>query len=108
MEGKQVLKGLMVNSELFGGLETGMRDGNHLISDSLALGLVEMASVYWQPAPIGDVYSNCALAHAATTYPELAVDFLVLLRKWRPVAFVGNKNVPLALIHALFGKQVEP
>jgi hypothetical protein len=38
----------MVNSELFGGVEPGMIDGNNLISDSLALGLVEMASVYWQ------------------------------------------------------------
>ena len=38
----------MVNSELFGDVEPGMIDGNNLISDSLALGLVEMASVYWQ------------------------------------------------------------
>ena len=43
---------------------------------------------------------------AATRYPELAIDFLVSIRRFRPVAFVGNKNVPLALIHALFGQQV--
>ena len=49
MEGAHVFKGLMVNSYLFGGVEEGMADGNHLISDALALGLVEMASRFWRP-----------------------------------------------------------
>lgn len=106
MQGEHVFKGLMVNSELFGGIEEGMCDGNHLISDEIALGIVEMASPFWKPAPISDVYGNAALAHAAATYPELAVDFLVQLRRARPVAFVGNLNVEPALLHALFGRQV--
>jgi hypothetical protein len=42
----------------------------------------------------------------ASRYQQIAVDFLVSLRNARPVAFVGNKNVPRALLQALFGHQV--
>ena len=34
------------------------------------------------------------------------MDFLLHLRRARPVAFVGNRNVPLTLLRALFGSQV--
>ena len=42
----------------------------------------------------------------ASQYQQIAVDFLVSLRNARPVAFVGNKNVPRALLQALFGNQI--
>ena len=106
MHGGSVIKGLMITSPLFGGVEEGMSDGNHLLSDNLALGFLEMASRFWRPAPITEIYSNAALAHAASTYPELALDFLLHLRLSRPVALVGNRNLPPALIYALFGQQV--
>ena len=106
MQGAHVIKGLSLQSQLFGGVEEGMADGNHLLTDSLALGLLEMANKFWRPTPIVDVYSNNALAHAACTYPELAVQFLVELRRTRPVALVGNENVPRLIVDALFGRQV--
>ena len=49
MEGENIFKGLMINSELFGGVEEGMTWGNHLIEDTLALGLLEMAAVILLP-----------------------------------------------------------
>jgi len=106
MHGENVFKGLMLNAEMFGAVEQGMVDGNHLISDALALGLLEQASEYWRPTPISNVYSNAALAHAACHFPELAVEFLLDLRHARPLAFVGNQNVPPVLLAALFGPQV--
>ena len=46
------------------------------------------------------------MLHIIHTHTELAVDFLLHLRRARPVAFVGNRNVPPTLLRALFGSQV--
>lgn len=105
--GPGVLKTLMINAELFNGLELDMVPGNHAVDDGFALRMVEIAAQFWRPLPITDVYSNAALSHAATSFPELAVEFLLFLRASKPVAFVGNSNTSPALLRYLFGPQCQ-
>ena len=76
------------------------------MDDAFALGAVNIASRYWQPQPMVHVYSNVALAYTATHQPSIAVEFLLELRRLRPVAFVGNRNVSPHLLRAIFGSQV--
>ncbi|EKX46555.1 hypothetical protein GUITHDRAFT_107759 [Guillardia theta CCMP2712] len=51
------------------------------------------------------VYSNCALAHAASTYESIALDFLETLRASKPSLFIGNEHIDVDLLDILFGPQ---
>jgi hypothetical protein len=44
-----------------------------------------LAAEHWRPRPMRAVYSTVALAHAAVVWPDRAADFLLALRRARPV-----------------------
>ena len=44
-----------------------------------------LAAGHWRPRPVRAVYSVVALAHAAVVWPDRAADFLLALRRARPV-----------------------
>jgi len=105
MQGEHVFKALMISSPMFDCLEKQMTPGNHQVSNKEALAMVEMAYPFWRPLPIRFVYSNCALAHAASAYESIALDFLETLRATKPFMFIGNEHVDSDLLEILFGPQ---
>ena len=90
-------KGLPIHSKLFG-VEEGMKDGVHLLSDDVAL---KYLSVTYRYIDLSRVYNHVALHQLATINPIECIDFLRFLKGTNPI-LVGNETIKPDLIEKLF------
>ncbi len=93
--------GLPIHSDLFG-FEEGMGVGIHKVEDKDAL---KYLSVSYKYIDLGKLITSFALHYLAVEDPKKCIDFLIFLKKTRPI-FVGNKNIDKALLQDLFGGDV--
>src|SRR5689334_18970954 len=89
MKGPDIIKALSIHSEIYGS-EKEMYVGNLMLKDSTINDMLR----YAHPFFVGQqIYSPIALHYAAIYYPEIANQFLKVLKK-QTVLFIGNENTP--------------
>jgi hypothetical protein len=101
---ENVLKTLPLYCKEYDGWEEGMFPGNHECNKDWADEIILKAKPYWG-SELGDVYSHVALHFLATEKPGLALEFLKFIKNKKPIAIIGNENIPEEIISNLFGSQ---
>ena len=92
-------KALAINSNIFG-LEEGMREDMHLVSNQNALNYLAVTHKYFD---LHNIYTPVALHYLSTFDQENCVEFLKFLKSCNPI-FVGNEKIESNIIEKLFGE----
>lgn len=96
--GKGIYKSLSLNSEIFG-YEKGMFDGNHLLSNTYALNILQKVYIYF----VGQkIYSPVALHFMASNQPKIANQFLRILKP-KTGLLIANEKTSEKTKKLLFG-----
>jgi hypothetical protein len=101
---KNVLKTLPLYCKEYGGWEEGMFPGNHEAPKEWCDNILNKLKDIWTPE---EVYSHAALHFLATTNKDASIDFLIFLKKTKPIFIVGNQNIPRNILNKIFGEQCE-
>jgi len=102
LNGPTIFKTLPLYCTEFDGYEEGMFPGNHEVSFSWAMHILQVAKKLWG-APIKNVYSHAALHFSATQDPGACIKFLHFLKNSNCCLFIGNENIPAHMRELLFG-----